>query len=278
VQLEYFVFSDESGIHGQDARHCLVTGYIGTPKQWELLNAAWHKTLDKYQVSRFHAWEFFARDKRGLRVGPYKGWSDVTGQRFLLRLCGIINKRGLKVLGAGVDTQAFNRLTRGERQHLTGGFYYIPHGKFLRSGAPTKPYYLALQQLVLEAFQQSADGSIIHFILDRQKLLGARARELIKDMELVASNVSQSVLGDRKVGLIGHRSSAGFPPLQAADLHVNSWYGFYQRGADNMSNDRILAMNELALKRPAIKTFHESAIEAELAKIPAEIRERLKRL
>ena len=82
------------------------------------------------------------------------------------------------------------------------------------------------------------------------------------------------------MGYVGEGDSAQEPALQAADLHVHSWYGFVERGVEGMSPDRIAAMNELAIKRPTIKVFNKAALEEQFLEpwMTSEIRKRMKQL
>jgi len=275
VILEQLVFADESGIHKQGARHCLITGYIGTPKQWQKLRQAWQKALERYDVPAFHGTEFF---KIGNRVGPYKSWDDARARRFLLRLCCIINKRELRPVGGGVEWAAFDSFTLGERRHLTGGAYHKGKGKFMRHGAPTKPYYLFLSWLLHDVFQHSADGAKIHIFLDRQNLYFETTVQMISDIYRTLRAQSDNIMGNRRLGYVGEGDSTQEPAFQAADLHVHSWYGFIERGVEHMSPDRIAAMNELAIKRPSIKVFNKEALEEQFREpwMTPEIRERMR--
>ena len=251
MALQFFAVGDESGIQ-DGAPYCLVCGYSGSAKEWDAFEPQWQSVLDDAGVERFHATEFFGRDRRGRRLGPYANWTDDDAARFLERLAGAINQRRLRPIGVAVDVAAFNGLTEGERRFLTGGFWMTRNrseGRWIRStGAPNKPYYLAFQYFLQQAARHSPKDAQINFLFDRQDVLEAHAVKVFKEI----AERGLIIDGDKKnLRRLAFGSSRDDPALQAADLRVNTWYGTLTREntVEAMGWERVHAMNLLTKKK-----------------------------
>lgn len=273
--MNLHVAADESGVHG-NASYCLVTGYVGTPQHWGRFERQWKEILARYSVSDFHAKRFFARDERGGRLDCYKGWPAEKALSFLDNLLFCVDQRRLSPIGGAVQVPSFDALTYGERRFLTGG-NFTADGRWLTSGAPSKPYYLALEHLLVEALNRASEDTTIHFLFDRQEVLGARAVQTFNEIVGRAparstSYCTQPLVGVEKLGRLAFGKCSKEPCLQAADLLTHSWYSYLSRGAEGLSDERRYAMNQLTRKRQDIRIYNTEGFELVLSKLPSEVR------
>jgi hypothetical protein len=214
-------YFDESGIQ-DGARVCLVCGYFGGPGQWRRFGAAWQQVLDEYGVLEFHAWQFWAFNDDGKRIGPYKGWDEQKADEFLGKLKEIIVGFREKVhpIGTAVVVDAFNKLSHNQRRYLTGAV--IQRGRFTRSGAPTKPYFIAFQFCCIKAAGHASVGGKVHVVFDLNKHFKAYALEVY---EVLKSTIK---LKDR-LGDITFPTGQEAVQLQAADLLCYLAYQFCRK-------------------------------------------------
>jgi hypothetical protein len=173
----------------------------------------------------FHAKEFFARDDAGRRTGPYQGWDDLKAEEYLSTLLGAITSLRLYPIGALVDVQAFHQYTEDERRHLTAG-KVTARGKWIQSGAPTKPYFLAFWKAVTSAVEVSdrTDWKI-EFVFDLQTAYESLAlstyARLKKELDASYSN---------RLGAASFESRRSAFGLQAADALAYSWHQYASVG------------------------------------------------
>lgn len=202
---------DESGIQ-ESAAFCIVAGYVGSVAHWTKFEPVWKKILDKNGIPEFHAKRFFAKDnKTGLRVGDYKGWDDSKADAFLSSLTETVGSYKLRALASSISVPMFLSYTEDERRFLTGGQYW--NGKWKRSGAPTKPYYLPFQHCVIEATAHCPVSDKVHYLFDLNKQLSPWAGEMYSDLLL-----SENLKVRKQLGQISFPSGLEAVGLQAADL------------------------------------------------------------
>lgn len=262
--MELFVFADESGIH-ENPDYCIVAGFISNPAWWIRLDRKWRKALNDFQVQVFHSKEYFHRQGDGNHPkSPYNGWSVKKAARFLARLVSIISEEFVYPVGAMVDVKAFNALSYGEKRHLTGGIT-DGKGRWVTSGAPSQPYYLAMQGLLHESVTETVkvgSDAIGNFMFDRQNVVEAGATQLYYLLKTVLKDAHphSGVLGG-----ITFNDKSRFPGLQAADLLVYLWYGYLTRGATDMGIERALAFKVLLERRNNLTFIGADVIETILA-------------
>jgi len=219
-------YFDESGIQ-DGASVCLVGGYFGGPGQWRKFGQEWQAILDEYEVPEFHAKQFWAFNDYGQRVGPYKGWSATKAETFLGKLVGVIDSHKKKIhpIGAVLVVEAFNRLTYNQRRFLTGGA--LRDGRFVTSGAPSKPYFLAFQSACLGVAHHAPVGGKAHFAFDLNKNFKGYALDLyslLKETDLKVKG---------RLGEIAFPTGQEVVQLQAADLFCYLDYQFCKRKVQN---------------------------------------------
>ena len=140
--------ADESGTHG-NAKYCVISGYLASPRQWKLFEAQWRAVIGKYPITDFHSKDFFGRQKTQGH-GQFDGWPNEQANQLIGELAEVIHQRRLKPVGGAIDIAAFNSFAKGERAFMTmadvSGL-----GKLATSGAPTRPYQLAFVTFMTEA-------------------------------------------------------------------------------------------------------------------------------
>jgi len=250
-----------------------VTGYVGTPNHWSRFKRQWEKILGKYSVPYFHAKRFFGRDSTGERLDCYKGWSPEKAWSFLTELLFCIDQRRLSPIGGAVHVRSFNALNDKEKRFLTGG-NVRNDGKWLTSGAPSTPYFIAMQYLIVDALKHgSSKNTEIHFLFDRQNVLETRAVQTYNEiLDTTANQYTERLTGAEKLGRISFGESSKEPPLQAADLLTYGWYSFLSRGMEGLNDERHYATNHLTRKRDEIRIYNAEAFEIVLSKLSPEVR------
>jgi hypothetical protein len=210
-------YFDESGIH-DGANICVIAGYVGSLNEWRRFDALWGPYAN---APAFHAKSFFARDDKGQRVSPYAGWSDEKARDYLARLLDSITSLKLDPVGALVDVQAFRQYSEDERRYMTGGSVTAT-GKWIHSGAPTKPYYVAFWKAVTSAIEVlNRDDWKVEFVFDRQHVLAPLALKLYARL---ANELGEPY--SPRMGPATFESRHEAVGLQAADLLAYCWYQF----------------------------------------------------
>jgi hypothetical protein len=214
-------YLDESGI--QDAAPiCLIGGYFGGPGQWRKVGNAWQAILSRYEVKEFHAKEFWAFNAVGERVGPYREWSIDKANQFLGELVAVINGHKIHPVSTAVVVDAFNRLSHNERRFLTGGT--LRNGKFIDSGCPSKPYFLAFQTVILDIARHAPVGGKSHYAFDLNKQFKGYALDLFA----LVKGLIEHPLHER-IGEISFPTGLEAVQLQTADLLCYLNYQFAKK-------------------------------------------------
>jgi Protein of unknown function (DUF3800) len=259
-------FFDESGILDRD-RICVIAGFVASARQWIEFDKLWKRIPDA-DITGFHAKRFFARDDKGKRVPPYTDWSDDRAAALLNGIVNAINHIDVQFLCSGVDVTAFRQYSLNARRHLTGAYWANKgQGKIKVSGAPTKPYYLAFQDVIVEALRclKRMDWKV-HFVFDQQHVLAPFALQLYSHMKRgIDEHPYQVITGrwGRRMGDIDFRSRQDAPPLQAADLLA--YCGFHANPLKGTTRADIIGVLEaLRANERTIGTFHSKTVMDEL--------------
>jgi hypothetical protein len=264
--IQVYFYGDESGLH-KGAAYCIVSGFIGSPCQWDLLRKQWREALHDFGAPPFHAHDFFSRNKgEQIETRPYHGWDDEKARRFLERLLTAIDNRNLYPIGAAVETGAFRSFSSTQRKFLTSGVLRRDtqgKEKWLTSGAPTKPYFAALDFAVYEALMNTPVDSELHFVLDAQSQYEGRAKNFFTEYTGWYDEKDPPRLAER-LGSIVYMSKLKEPALQVADLHANLWYSLLTQ--PEMGAERRDAWEALSRKRPEMMVLDRSRLEALLRK------------
>lgn len=222
-------YCDESGIH-RGAPHCVVAGFVGSSKQWQLFEERWAKASGGVM---FHGRRFHSRDENGSRVGPYRGWSDDQADAYLSGLLGAILNSAITPVGAVVDMKAFRALSLAERRYVTGAAYSPAKRKWTFTGAPATPYFCGFTCCIgLAAARLKKPGWKVHYFFDRQEQYAKHALRYFQRAVNQAAEPLRSALGE-----IAFKDKETVGGLQAADLLANACYS---RASKRVGMDPIL--------------------------------------
>lgn len=205
MAIEHLVYADES--ETQQSSYCIVSGYIGRPRQWKRFENAWRETLKGFSVPEFHAIDFFGGRKL------FRHWSGKQRQRFLDSLVAILVSRRLFPIGAAVNVATFTSYSYGERRYLTNGV--IKEGKFISSGAPARPYQLAFSSLLYAAADKTEEGDRVNYILDRNTVEEGLARQVFND-----TKINRRFDSAERMNCLAFSDRISDVGLQAADLYA----------------------------------------------------------
>ena len=262
-----WVLADESGTHAKPS-HCIVGGYIASPAQWDSFEKVWKLVLEKFGVPDFHSKDFFPRASNGERLSWYNGWTDKKADLFLMHLTSLIHVSELWPVGGIVDVAAFESRSFGEKKHYTGGLF--DGRKWYSSGAPSKPYFLAMNLMYRTVFERTEPGTVVNFLFDEHADYEAHALEFFySNKQFLHKQFSD------KLGQIGFAPDHKLRGLQAADLLVYSWHHYLSRGADNMRSENIQALSDLTRKRESFPLANNEFFEVKLRELPLEHQEGL---
>lgn len=239
---------------------CLVAGYIGSPKQWNLFGREWRRVLRKYRIDVFHGRVFFNRDRiSDPKRNPYFGWSDEKATRFINDLLSTIRVRQIRPVGSAIDVSAFESFSYGERCLLVG---YHPVKSRRKHRVRPAPYHFGVRILVEDSLRAARPDTEIQFILAEQKNLQQRALEgyqLLKTLWPESSDPS-SVQNVKRLKELGFESPKGLPGLQAADLFANRWYNTLVH-AGHVSRENANIMDQLTRDRNSMSVADVPGIE-----------------
>ena len=213
VVTDLTAFLDESGIQ-DDARFFVLAGYIGSPRQWSLFDEAWRQALTIVPgLESFHAQDFFGAK------GPYRALEEEVKHRMLMALTRAVSSHRLFPFGAIIETPVFKSLSYGERRFLTGGLF-SEDGRWVTSGAPNRPYFMAFQHCLSVAAKLTKPGKSVNFVFDRQDAYAPRALETFEQVrELMTPEEERKKIGGCAFLLEGEVTA-----LQAADMLAHCWY------------------------------------------------------
>lgn len=248
--IEHFAYADES-YATEGAAHCVVAGYVASPRQWKRVKSDWQKVLDRYSVPEFHAKDFFARkNKQESEHSPYRNWSDKKANQFLDELIGILApRRALYPIGGAVNVSTFNSFSPGQRRFLTNAFLRTS-GKIIGTGAPNRPpYQMVFSTLLNHATDRVGKGVKVHFIFDRNDKEDGLAIQVFNGIKNRKSHPHWARLGN-----IIFADSQEDVALQCADLYAWLWNRRLTRG-DRMAYIQKDALKRLTRKRTYVMTI-----------------------
>ncbi len=210
-------YFDESGITKEDI-FCVVVGYLGPAKEWELFVPEWESVLrsKQFSISAFHAMEFAGRR------GEFKGWSDAKCASLIKKLANVIKRRQVLPVGSVVAADLFRQLNVDERKWMTGG-HWVNSKQWRAEGAPTKCYFVPFQHCVVQMVKYTPPGEQAYPVFDRQDQFRFTGEKLYHRIRQKIDH--QDRLGD-EVEFSPKTSAMG---LQAADLLAYLSRTFAQR-------------------------------------------------
>jgi hypothetical protein len=239
---------DDTGTHGSSG-YCSCVGVVTGLRHWERFEREWTQCLTRYGVTDLHAERFYARDDRGNRVKPYRGWDDEKAHSFIRDMMALFGSMKARIIGATVDTAAFYSLPEEERAFWTGQMVDNQTGEGYTDGAPNKPFLLAFAITVHEAFRYGKFKKPVTIVLDQSDAFAKQAAMYWYKLYKL----------DRYPDLV-----QGFHPasrkkvvtLQLADLAAYLW----NRG---LTKGKLTAEQAFAVKHLRAKWDHIARLDSE---------------
>ena len=204
-------YLDESGTHGS-AEVCTVAGYVGGKGQLKKFENLWNSALLERHVPYFHAKEFWGRDNKGKRLGPYVGWDDAKDEKFLNSLGRAIVEYKIYPISGTIFNEEFFKWNERLRRYFTGG--QVRNAKFVTTGSPRRPYYMAFLLCVTAATEFVPVGnSLVHYFCGLDRVMRGYAADFLGQIKEHPDSERRERMGDIDFPLASETA-----PLQAADL------------------------------------------------------------
>jgi hypothetical protein len=187
--------------------------------------------LDNFEVPYFHALEFYGDDKKKF----YVGWKEGERRAFIDALFDCLKDRDVSLFGTAIDVDVFKSLTEDERRYLTGGQH---NGmKWIKHGAPTKPYFVPFQLVLINSATSITPGDVLYPVMSRQEQYKIHALELY---EIILESDPPLKCRNRLAEDMVFSNPKTVAELQVADLGTY-WLGKILRyraktGIKNLSN------------------------------------------
>lgn len=136
-------YFDESGVH-QGAQACVVAGFWGKIGPWRKFEKGWRSVLKNFKLplEQFHAKEIAQRN------GIFHRWDHEKYGDFLKRIGSVVRESRIRPVCHGVFHEDFYSFSLPERRFLTGAAWNPETRKFLTSGSPNKPYFIAFTECI----------------------------------------------------------------------------------------------------------------------------------
>ena len=248
--IELWAYGDETGTQ-EDAKFCLLVGYVGSPHQWSSFKRLWRRILVEHEVTEFHSIDFFSGAARRERVSsPYHNWDAAKRKAFLDRLLEVISTHRIMPIGWAVRIEDFYALREDERRFFTGAYldYRLNARrknldineplltqitrKFKSSGAPSRPYFVAFNRFLDDAVTAAKAHTTIHIVCDAQNVFEAWAIESFHQSwkQRKGWDRDRNTFDGKTLESLTYTDSASEPALQAADLYAYVW-GRYLNGS-----------------------------------------------
>lgn len=273
--MALYAYGDDSGTH-QDAKFCLVLGYVGSPRQWKLFRRDWQAALTMLperggKKLEFHAKEFFQRARWRSHESPYHRWNEAKAEVFLNRLLETIHRYHVAPIGGAANTEDFFTYSESDRRRLTGaplvtethwygGEFEIIDKLVEHESSPNRPYFVVFPGFLLEAVRKS--GKVgdcrVHIWLDRQPAIEARALEAFDSFKEYCRIPEIANLGP-----ITFEESEKEVGLQAADLYAYVWNR--KLAGSRMTKQLSKAFQVLTKKKPNIMVADRRYFDSLLA-------------
>jgi hypothetical protein len=222
-------YLDESGIH-DGAEACIVAGFFGKKGPWRRLDVGWRNTLRRFSVPlhKFHANPVIHR------TGFFKGWSSDQHEDFLRALGETVAGCHIHPVCYGVFVEDFFRFSLEERRFLTGGTWDGNRKRFLSTGCPSKPYFVAFNECLKVVTSYTPMCERANFFFGTDRPVAGYARSLFVDLK-----EKPTIVSTERFGTIGFPLASETPRLQVADLFSYlSYQHMLDRKADGKWNSQ----------------------------------------
>jgi hypothetical protein len=203
-------YLDESGIHA-DAEVCIVAGYFGKKGPWRRLESGWKAVLRNRDfdvpLDKFRA-------KDAVKGTDYfYGWGDDRRETFLGALGKAIADSGVHPVCYGLIVSEFFNFSLAERRFLTGATWNAEQRRFLSSGSPNRPYFVAFTECLKIVSLRASVVSKADFYFGTDRAVAKYAESLFRYLKW-----RSRIITTDKFGRIAFPYASETPALQAADL------------------------------------------------------------
>jgi hypothetical protein len=275
VVVDLLAYADESGTHRKPApRFCVVLGWIGSPRQWQIFDKEWNSVLDDHEVPDFHSSQFFRRrNKQESKSNPYRGWSSERATGFIDALTDTLKKRRIYPIGRAADVPDFMARAPNERRYYTGAVVRRSDGGLTTdlSGSPDKPYHFLTFQFLDAALSQAKRENTVHFIFDRNDQESGYATTMFDHIKATYKDPRYQRLGD-----LCFASRIDRPGLQAADLYAHLWHAYLTHGTEGMGRERNRVFQEVKYREKRLLVMGAESFEGGLSHLGPDAQEGLK--
>jgi hypothetical protein len=181
-----------------------------------------------------------------------------------------ITSTRLTPVGAVVDVKAFMAFTEKERRYLTGEVYKPDRGKFITTGVPGKPYFMALMHCVTAATHCiRKSGMKVNFVFDRQEQFERNAVQLFQR----ACEKAQPEQFRKRLGDVAFKDKKQLGALQAADLLAHACYRRNKSQVGQNSELDFITENISPMSRRQIAMYDETSLSDLMSVMPDHVRQ-----
>jgi hypothetical protein len=181
-------------------------------------------------------------------------------------LLQVIEEGWLTAFGTIVDVAAFMALSETERHYLTGRMFHRLKDKWVKSGAPTKPYFFCVN----ESFNDVAEcvrkpGWRVQMIFDQQHQYADHAMNLFHWNKQNVAHLSA------RLGEIAFRDKRDVGGLQAADMLANVCYRRWRLDVGDSPELDSVTVRLRPLTHERIRWVGEEGLRQRLTDVPPEV-------
>jgi hypothetical protein len=198
IVMCFTAYFDESGTHEGSAVVTLA-GYLSTAERWEVFDAQWKPSLEKYGIEFFHMADFAQRQ------GQFRNWPEDKRRECLKELHDIISANAIGSVGYGLSRAAYDAIVCAKADDFMGGPYGLLASTLLIDFSGLLRL-LGVRSLVAYRFESGAEG------------IGQVAT--IFDRNIASPGHSEF----HRVLSFGTEDKRKFTPLQAADILAYELY------------------------------------------------------
>jgi hypothetical protein len=220
----------------------VVAGWVATSDIWNQFDPLWKSFLQRHNLERFHATDYWARKR------PYSRMSDDEYASIHTEICEILTQFRFMAIGAGVTVAAFNEWRNGARNfnHPDPYFFCLDH---------------VLRQAIMGITEYPKDTGI-EIICDVESKNGPLGREVavwrterLRQTTVVSPNIAQP---DRPVSF-DYRPSLDCTPLQAADVIAHGTFQLMCNQLNGLTEVKPPSVRDIETKCPlGIECFFDA--------------------
>jgi hypothetical protein len=235
------LYLDASG-NVADQPAVVVAGLLGTDEIWAQLDPLWSDFLTRHGLVRFHATDYWARQR------PYSRLDDDKYRALHSEICVMLTQFNLMAIGCGVSVAAFNEWRNSARD------FHLPD-----------PYFFCLSQVLRKAIMGITEyprDTGIEIICDIESKNAPLGREIanwrterLRRTTIITPQLAQP---DRPVSF-DYRASLNCAPLQAADVIAHGAFQLMRNPLNGLTEVEPPSIRDIKHKCPmAVEYFFDA--------------------